>query len=143
VCRDVEADSLAFVQKFDLGRQLGAMHEHVSRTVVSCKEAESFGLVEEFNLARDAHVLTPSGWRELSPWPLPRCRNGGIARVTAWRHVTPLSQGAGRFWERRAQFCKARMRARDAAPMRRCQTSSIANFLADRAIALSRNDKFF
>src|SRR5689334_6471378 len=64
-CRplDVEAHCLAFVQKLDLGRQFGAMHENVARAIVASKESETFGCVEEFNLARDAHVLTPYGLR--------------------------------------------------------------------------------
>jgi hypothetical protein len=44
---DVEADSLAFVEKNDLGRLIGAMDEYVAAAVIANNEAKAFGFIKE------------------------------------------------------------------------------------------------
>jgi hypothetical protein len=52
---DLEADRPALEKRAGIGRQIGAVHEHVARAVVAGEKAVAFAVVKKLDLAGDAH----------------------------------------------------------------------------------------
>ena len=115
---DVERHRPAFVKHADFGRHIGAVDEHVATAVVTGKEPIPLGLIEKLDLARRAHVFTCADLRAL--------RTGTERKAAGvWRrrrlHVCEVLLKV-----RRAQFAKARPRARKCAQNRRRSTAKPA-----------------
>src|SRR5271156_4467633 len=114
---DVESHVLAFVKGAGADGQIGTMNKHVAAAVDSRKKAVALAFIEKFDLARRAHFGSPVMLARQ------RMRLRGVTATPAEAFAVSMMMCG---W-RRAQVCKARMRAIDAPEVSRRQTRIVEN----------------